>query len=646
MHTNAVDLGPIAAALAAEEIETCLVHPSEALRIGERPTVLVLDVAEWTSFHAEDLRRFVAAGGSVLAIGAQHSDDVPPAIPEDLLAAFVSRPYGRRQLLVALRSAYREAAARRDSLRSREEAVTRTRELGELTRIGMALATERDYNTLLDLILSQALEITGSDAGSLYLVEGGEADDEGTETERTLHFKLAQNHSRPEIPFITHTIALDRASIAGYVATTGEPLVLDDAYVLPEGVEYSINRSFDETYGYRTRSMLTIPMKDHKDEVIGVLQLINRKRHPDAKLRSPEDFDAEVIPYSGRLVELVSALAGQAAVSIENSQLYEDIERLFEGFVRAAVTAIEQRDPTTYGHSGRVASMTVGLAEAVDRAPVGTYRDVGFTREEIREIRYAGLLHDFGKVGVREQVLVKAKKLYPRELALIKQRHAFIRRTAEREFYRQRTEYLERHGRQQYDEFRAQLEDEHRKQLAELDHFMQVVADANEPSLLPAGTFEELIQLAERHYEDLDGQERPYLTDDEIRFLTIRKGSLDDAERLEIESHVTHTYRFLRQIPWTKELREIPRIAYGHHEKLDGSGYPRRVTGTQIPIQTRMMTVADIYDALTASDRPYKRAVPSDRALAIIASEVEGGMLDADLVKLFIDAKVFQRTDA
>ncbi len=635
LHPPSFDLASIGSALEAEDVTPRAVAGPDDLTVADAPTAFLLDAASRERFPADVLRRFTAIGGAVVAVGTEGERDVPDAFPDDLLAAFVPRPYGPRQILVALRAAYREAAARSDGLRARQEAVSRTRELGELTRIGMALATERDYHALLDLILTQARALTASDAGSLYLVEEREPP--------LLHFKHAQNSSRPDIPIVTSTLPLDRTSIAGYVATTGEPLVIDDAYELPAGVEYSINRSFDEKYQYRTQSLLTIPMKDHKEQVIGVLQLINRKRHAEAKLVRPEDFDAEVIPYSQRVVELVSALAGQAAVSIENSGLYEDIERLFEGFVRAAVIAIEQRDPTTFGHSGRVAAMTVGLAEAVDRAG-GPFRGIHFTREEIREIRYAGLLHDFGKVGVREQVLVKAKKLYPAELKMIEQRHAFIRRTVERDFHRRRADYLEQHGSDgEYQAFLAALRDAHQRELADLDRFLRVVTGANEPNLLAQGAFQELLDVAGRKYEDLGGVEQPYLTDDEVRFLTIRKGSLDPGERLEIESHVTHTYHFLRQIPWTKELQSVPVIAYGHHEKLDGSGYPRRVTGAQIPIQTRMMTIADIFDALTASDRPYKRAVPHDRALTIMGEEVEGGALDPDLAAVFVEARVFEK---
>jgi HD-GYP domain-containing protein (c-di-GMP phosphodiesterase class II) len=279
----------------------------------------------------------------------------------------------------------------------------------------------------------------------------------------------------------------------------------------------------------------------------------------------------------------------------------------------------------------------------VDRASDGPFRNVRFSREEIREIRYAGLLHDFGKVGVREQVLVKAKKLYEPDLKLIEQRYAFVRRTIERDYFRQMAEHLERNGQGSPQAIIRQLDAEREQQLAALDRFMTLVQDSNEPTVLPEGSFDELLRYADVHYRDLQGQKQPYLTPDEVRFLTIRKGSLDEHERQEIESHVNHTYRFLLQIPWTRELQNIPSIAYGHHEKLDGSGYPRKVTGELIPLQTRMMTISDIFDALTASDRPYKRAVPIPRAMDIMSSEVKTGMLDPDLFKLFVEGKAFEK---
>jgi len=321
----------------------------------ERPTVFVLDAHNRSTFPLDVLRSFVDAGGAIVALGRDGEADVPSEMPAELLSGFVRHPAGPREFLVAVRSGFREAAARAETARARAEAAMRSREIGELTRIGVALGTERDLKTLLDLILTQARRITSSDAGSLYLVE---TTDQGP---KRLHIRLAQTFSKPEAPFVEFTIPVDRTSLAGHAATTGEALIIDDAYFLPPDVEYSINRSFDERYGYHTKSMLVIPMKDHKEQIIGVLQLINRKRQFDAVLVNPAIVEQQVVPYSRRTVELVTALAGQAAVAIENSRLYEDIERLFEGFVLAAVTAIEQRDPTTFGHSGRVARMTVVL---------------------------------------------------------------------------------------------------------------------------------------------------------------------------------------------------------------------------------------------------------------------------------------------
>jgi len=628
----------VAPALETSQVEARPVRQAKELMVADdRPTVFLLDAESRSIFPVDVMRSFVDAGGAIVALGRDGETDVPDGMPTEFLSGFLTQPTSPRRLLVAIRAGFREAAARAETARARGEAAQRAREIGELTRIGVALGTERDIKTLLDLILTQARRITQSDAGSLYLVETNENGD------KRLRFRLAQTLSKPEAPFVEHTIPVDRGSLAGYCAVTGDPLVIDDAYFLPPDVEYTINRSFDERYGYRTKSMLVIPMKDHKDEIIGVLQLINRKRNLDAILTTPADVDRQVVPFSKRTVELVTALAGQAAVAIENSRLYKDIEKLFEGFVLAAVHAIEQRDPTTYGHSGRVAAMTVGLAEVVDRAGDGPYRGVKFSREQLKEIRYAALLHDFGKVGVREQVLIKAKKLYPSDLGLVRHRHAFIRRTEEREFWRKRAEFLETNGKQGYDRFIQELTAAHDQDLKELDRFLEIVLQANEPTILPDGSFEELKTWSTRSYLAFDGATEPFLSPDEMRYLTIRKGSLDDAERHEIESHVTHTFEFLQRIPWTRELQQIPHIAYGHHEKMDGRGYPRRITADGIPIQTRMMTISDIYDALTAQDRPYKRAVSVERALDILTTEVKEGQLDADLYKLFIDAKLFQR---
>ena len=614
--------------------------PAAAQLNPGRPTVILLD-HHFLEGVEYDRRRLAELAGVAALIGFGEPGEVEPGpqYPIDLLTSYMAADTPAGAMHALLQGGFRHAVSLVGAYAAREERALRHRELAELTSVGVALSTERNLLALLEMILSQARRITSSDAASLYLVERVDSGAAPT----MLRFRLSQNYSLKDLPFPEVTVPIDHSSLAGYTAATGEPLVIEDVYLLPNDVSYRQNRSFDEKFGYRTKSVLVIPLRTHRDEIIGVLQLINRKRDRNTVLSSAQVTEREVLAYDQQSVELVSALASQAAVAIENSLLYEDIERLFEGFVTAAVLAIEQRDPTTFGHSGRVANYTVGLAEVVDRAADGPFRGVSFSREQLKEIRYAGLLHDFGKVGVREQVLVKAKKLYPPALTLLRQRYAFIRRTAEREFWRRRAEFLEKSGKNGYDAFLKQLNASHDGELKNLDRFMELVLQSNEPSLLPEGDFEELMTYGKAHFQDLEGTEQPFLTADEVRFLTIRKGSLDEAERLEIESHVTHTYNFLAKIPWTRELQQIPKIAYGHHEKLDGRGYPNKLRATEIPIQTRMMTISDIYDALTAQDRPYKRAVPTTRALDILTEEVKAGQLDADLYALFVAGKVFER---
>lgn len=515
----------------------------------------------------------------------------------------------------------------------------RTRELREVALVGIALSAERDHSALLTKILLKARELSRSDGGSLYLLDE-------VDGEKVLRWKLAQNDSIDVVSFEEKVLPITRRSLAGYVALTGETLVIDDAYDLPADAEYTINRSFDEENGYLTRSMLVFPMTNHVGELIGVLQLINRKRPGPALKLVAATVPHEVIPFDQETIELMRSLAGQAAVSVENNLLYESIERLFEGFVTAAVTAIEQRDPTTSGHSSRVAELTVELSKVVDRIDEGQYRHIHFSPEQVREIRYASLLHDFGKVGVREQVLVKEKKLYPMQLETIRGRFDFVMKSLENDANRRKIDHLLRYGREGFEELSAKVDAEVSENIEALKKDFAFVAQSNEPTVLPEGEFQYLQQLAGREYEDIRGEKRNLIHPEEARILSIRKGNLDGAERSEIESHVTHTFHFLQKIPWTKDLIGVPDIAYAHHEKLNGRGYPRKLTAAEIPIQSRMMTVSDIYDALTASDRPYKRAISTDRAIDILKMEVNDGLLDSSLVNIFVEAKVYERAGA
>lgn len=510
------------------------------------------------------------------------------------------------------------------------------REREELNQIGVALSSQRNIGVLLSLILKRARDITGADAGSLYLVE------EDTRNGKRLRFMLTQNDSY-EFPFQEFTLPLTEDSMAGYAALRGEVLNFANAYKIPSNLPFHFNDRYDRESGYRTRSLLALPMKNAKGEVIGVVQLINSKRNPALRLRTAEDVAKNAQPFRERSVRLALSLASQAAVAYENRKLYNEIEALFEGFVSAAVTAIEQRDPTTSGHSLRVASYTQALAEAVNAAASGPYADTHFDREQMKEIRYAALLHDFGKVGVREEVLVKAKKLYPLQFEVVRQRFDYILKEQEASMVRRKLQaYLERDRGAALQEI-ARLSEDFEQRQKMIDEYLELVIEANEPTLLEHTQSRKLLEIAKHSFPDRQGVELPYLKPDEVGLLSIPKGSLNAAERLEIESHVVHTYNFLSQIPWTGDLKKVPEIARAHHEKLNGTGYPYKLQGDQIPLPTKMMTICDIFDALTASDRPYKRAVAVDRALGILDDCVRAKEIDPELFRLFREARVYER---
>jgi HD-GYP domain-containing protein (c-di-GMP phosphodiesterase class II) len=572
---------------------------------------------------------------------------VPAGLPglEDRITAVLRPPFEAAAAVEALRRATVHAGLLSEILDLKRRVADQGRELTELNRIGAALSAERNTDVLLSLILTKCREITSADAGSLYLVErkeGAKPDEGDYFADKVLVFELAQNDS-VHVPYQKVRMDVSRKSLAGYVALTAEPLAIEDAYALPEDAEYQFNRAFDEASGYRTVSLLVIPMCNHKDEVIGVLQLINRKRDGAARLRDAESAAAQVVPFDARTADLARSLAGQAAVAIENARLYQEIQTLFEGFIRASVTAIESRDPTTSGHSERVAVLTAGLAEKVTREGTGRYAAVRFTAADIREIQYASLLHDFGKIGVKENVLLKGKKLYDHEMEAVKDRFRFLRRTLELRGARRKLRCFMELGREEALAAAAALDAEEARRLAELDGYLEAIVQANEPAVLKGESSALLRLAAAAVVEGLDGEPpAPLLLPWEAANLSIGRGSLSPEERREIESHVTHTYQFLSTIPWTRELRQVPAIAYAHHEKLDGSGYPRGVAAREIPLESKMMTISDIFDALTAKDRPYKRSIPVPRALDILSAEVKEGKLDEELFRIFVEGRVFE----
>jgi HD-GYP domain-containing protein (c-di-GMP phosphodiesterase class II) len=520
-------------------------------------------------------------------------------------------------------------------------------ELGELINIARAMTTERDVNKLLGVILEKSRFVTGADAGSIYVVEHEDAshDPKSDEAPRSLsrgpmlRFKLSQNDSA-NYDSREFVMPISNRSIAGSAVLAKKAINIADAYEIPAGAPYGFDRRFDEKIGYRTKSMLTMPLVSQRDEVIGVIQLINKKKDPEKKLFTKEDVEEQVVPFDERAEELLGMVAAQAGVSLENTMLYDEIRKLFEGFVKASVEAIESRDPTTSGHSRRVADLTVELAKVVDGETAGPYRDARFSNEDLRELEYASLLHDFGKIGVREKVLVKAKKLYDEKLELLRARFDFVARSLEADILKRKLAAIERGAPK--GELDA-LDKEYTERRAEIDAAWDTITHANEPTVLAAGDFAKIESLAKETYFDLRGEMKYLLDQDEAVALSVKRGSLTPHEYDEITSHVVHTFKFLSNIPWGKAFRRVPNIAGAHHERLNGTGYPNRLRAEEIPVQSKMMSISDIYDALTASDRPYKKAVPVEKAIDILEFGVKDQHLDPELVRIFREARVWER---
>lgn len=377
------------------------------------------------------------------------------------------------------------------------------------------------------------------------------------------------------------------------------------------------------------RSMMCVPLFVDS-EVMGLLQI---------------DSHSQTHSFAQEDLQILTGIGAQVAIALKNFVLYDEIGQLFESFVTASVHAIEARDPTTAGHSFRVAEYSQRLAEAVDRSGHKALSNTAFSREQMRELRYAALLHDFGKVGVREHVLIKARKLYHSQMDLLVARFQYAQASLERQAYR---ELIDRHGELSPEEFKARRAtmDKHlANEMLRLQRFMAMIQHANEPNVLDDEVTDDLRAVADFVFPGNDGEQVQLLTAPELDALTLARGSLTPDERLEIQSHVSHTFAFLNHIPWTGSLASVADIAHAHHEKLDGSGYPFGLVGDAIPIQSRIMTVADIFDALTAGDRPYKRSLGVDKALDILHHEAKTGKVDPVLVDVFVESQAYQLFD-
>lgn len=640
---KAVVQGKIATDLSLDISSYKKIKPNFIKELEEKPIILVADIKD---LKKEDYNQNLPfnSRGKLLIMG--NLEEIKAAsIPANHCIDLLDRDPSIELLKFKLNKAIYDIGFDKELELFKVSDQKQKNDLEALNEIGMALSTEKDLNKLLDLIVSKSRQMTWSDAGSLYLIE---TDPNLTEehydyfSNKRMRFQVSQNDSR-KVPFKSLVVDIKKTSIYGYVALTQESLNFPDVYHIPEEAEYSWGgREFDAAIKYRTMSMLTVPMINWRGETIGVIQLINGKKDPKVTLDDPKTCVEDIQPYTPHDVRMAMSIASQASIAIQNTQLVNSIRTLFEGFIDASVRAIESRDPTTAGHSQRVATLTEALAEKIDQSEEPKFKPYRFTRENLQEIRYASLLHDFGKIGVREHVLVKAKKLYPHELQALQDRYELIRTTLTMENYKKRVLALEVNNGTETKALINQFEDDLNSELAHIDEVMAFTIRCNEPTVLAQGGFERLNDIAKMNYRTLVGEDVSFINDKELQSLSVPRGSLTEQDRKEIESHVTHTYKFLSTIPWTSDLRNVAEIAYAHHEKLDGTGYPNRLTSEGIPIQSKMMTISDIFDALTAMDRPYKKALPAERALNILMEEAKAQHVDDDLLRVFVESEVYK----
>ncbi|MCX7961083.1 MAG: GAF domain-containing protein [Burkholderiales bacterium] len=508
--------------------------------------------------------------------------------------------------------------------------------LEQLNAIGASLSAERDLTRLLESILDAAKNITRADGGTLYRV---------TE-ERTLRFEIVRTTSLGyhlggtsgnPVPFYPiHLVGRDgkpnHSMVAAYAALTGQTVNIPDAYTA-EGFDFTGTRNFDRKTGYRSKSFLTVPMKNHENEIIGVLQLIN----------ATDPATGEIVPFSASDQRLVESLASQAAIALTNRMLINQLEELFESFISLINLAIDEKSPYTGGHCQRVPVLTMMLAEAANETTEGPLASFTMTDKDRYELKIAGLLHDCGKVTTPVHVVDKATKLQTLfdRIHLIDTRFEVLKRDAEIALLKEKAALAARGAsRGELDAADARYRERIRR-LEDDRAFLRACNIGGEA--MRDEDIERVHAIARYRWTDVSGHEANFLSEDELKNLTIRRGTLTPEERQIINHHIVATIKMLEALPWPKHLKNVPEYAGGHHERMDGKGYPRGLTREQMSVPARIMGIADIFEALTAKDRPYKRGKTLSESLAILGRFALDGHIDPDLFDIFVRKKVYRR---
>ncbi len=512
-----------------------------------------------------------------------------------------------------------------------EQAIATVDQLEKLNSIGIALSAERHIPSLLEMILRELKQMLRADGGTVYLIK----DD-------ALHFNTMLNSSLqvytggvegqpvtlPPIPLYNSKGEPNYGTVSAYCALKGETINIPDAYSA-EGFDFSGTREFDRRANYRSQSFLTIPMKNHEEEVIGVIQLINAK-----------DQNGNNVPFSEADQRIGESLASQAAIAITNQLLILEFRELFEAFISLIAQAIDEKSEHTGDHCRRVPVLTMMLAEAACRTKSGPFKDFHMTEEELYELKIAGLLHDCGKVTTPVHVIDKATKLQTifDRINLIDTRFAALQKDLEIDLLQKKIAVLE--GKADYD--LSVLEVEYQTKLKQLKDDRLFLQQCNIGSEFMSDRLKARVEeIGKYQWQDAEGKQQNFLTKDEIYNLNITKGTLTKEEREIINRHIVVTIKMLESLPYPKNLRRVPEYAGGHHERMDGKGYPKGLTREQMSIPARMMGIADIFEALSARDRPYKKGKTLTECLHILGKMKLDNHIDPDLFDLFVREKVY-----
>jgi len=507
-----------------------------------------------------------------------------------------------------------------------------------LANIGLALSKEKDMNRLLEMILLEAKRIANSDGGTLYMMtDDGRLRFEIMMTD-SLDFHMGGTSGK-DIPFYPVKLYTDegepnKSMIAAYVGLTGETVNITDAYKA-KGFDFSGTKMFDEKTNYRSKSFLTVPLKNHEDEIIGVLQLLNAQAQKSKK----------IISFTSEIQKMVEALASQAAVAITNKNLIKDLENLFESFIKLIASAIDAKSPYTGGHCARVPEITMMLAEAVQQTKDGPFADVAFSEKEMYELKIAAWLHDCGKVATPEFVVDKSTKLetiYDRVHEL-EARFGILRRDEEIKRLKKELKF-ERDDSLSLEEKAERVKDlqrGYRKTLRHLKSDLEFVKESNVGGEFMSGDKKDRVHQIANYRWKPNGKVENFLSENEVYNLTIPRGTLTPEERKVINDHIVVTINMLEELPYPKHLQNVPEFAGGHHEKLDGTGYPMGLMKDEMTVQARIMAIADIFEALTAKDRPYKKGKTLSQAMRILGFMKNDAHIDVDLFDIFVKEKIY-----